>query len=103
MDLLKGSSDDIIESYFEKICDKMRNATTPFISIKIGNRFFKERKIQSKDSLPVFANKFQTDWQMMQLMIEEINRYSAFINGKVREEMKAAEEQEKAFDDSNLH
>ena len=40
---------------------------------------------------------------MMQLMIEEINRYSAFINSKVREEMKAAEEQEKAFDDSNLH
>lgn len=61
----------------------MRNAQTPFMTIKIGNRYFKERKVTSKDSLTIFADKLQEKFQMMQLIIEEINKYSAFINAKV--------------------
>ena len=39
----------------------------------------------------------------MQLIIEELSRYSKFANKKVAEDIKAAEVAEKAFDDSKLH
>ena len=59
MDIIKDNPDELAESYFEKIAQRMTSATSTFTCVKIGHRYFKERKVTSKDSLPIFADKLQ--------------------------------------------
>ena len=73
------------------------------MGIKIGHRYFKEIKVSARDKLPIFADKLEEKFQLMQLIIEELNKYSAMVTEKVRQEMAQAEAQEKTFDDSKLH
>ena len=71
--------------------------------MKIAYRYFKERKVTDKATIHLLADKLEERHELMQLIIEELSRYSKFANKKVAEEIKAAEVAEKAFDDSKLH
>ena len=61
MDIFKQISSDVIDSYFEKITDLMRNSPSPFCALKIGHRYFKEQKIEAskKAELSIFAEKLE--------------------------------------------
>jgi len=73
------------------------------LPLKIAHRFFKERKVTAKESLPIFADKLVEKFNFMQLIIEEMHAYSAMVNAKVTEEMKELESQGKPFDETKLH
>jgi len=59
--------------------------------------------VTHKATIHLLADKLESKHQLLQLTIEELCRYSTFVNTKVDEEIKAAEASEKAFDDSKLH
>ena len=104
MDILKCNSEEIVEHYFDKIqADMNSGKPSAFMSIKIAYRYFKERKVTNSATIHLLADKLQDKHQLLQLIIQELCRYSAFVNTKVDEEIKAAEASEKAFDDSKLH
>ena len=69
----------------------------------MAHRFFKERRITHKNSQAQFADSMQQRHQLMQVIIEEIKRYSSMVSDKVREEARAAETANRVFDDSKLH
>ena len=56
MDILKTNSEDVIEAYFERIVQSLRSGKSTFLALKIAHRFFKERKVTAKESLPIFAD-----------------------------------------------
>ena len=104
MDILKANQEEIVEHYFEKIKQVMQSGKqASFAAMKIAYRYFKERKVTNKATLQELANKLESQHSLMQLIITELCRYSALANQKVAEEMKAAEEAEKVFDDTKLH
>ena len=84
MDIVKTSTDEIIEAYFEKIQSKMAKGDNPFLAIKIAHRFFKERKVTHKETLPVLADKLQKSYAMLELIIFEIKDYSEKVDEIVR-------------------
>ena len=65
MDIIKENSDELAESYFERIAQRMTSATSTFTCVKIGHRYFKERKVTSKDALPIFADKLQERFSLL--------------------------------------
>ena len=53
--------------------------------------------------MPVFAEKLETKYKFLQLIIQELETYSTLVNGKVSEDMAASEAKQATFDDSKLH
>ena len=91
MDIIKANPDELAEAYFEKIAQGLQTRTSTFNIIKVGHRYFKERKVTHRSTLGEFADKLEQNHQLLQLIIEDINKYTAIVNAKVQEEMTIAE------------
>lgn len=72
MDILKASTDEQVDSYFEKVAAALTTGKAPFISLKIAHRYFKEQKVTNKTALPLLADKLENKFEFMQLLIGEI-------------------------------
>ena len=59
MDILKASTDEMVNAYFKKIVENMQSGKATFVSVKIAHRFFKERKVTNKASLPALADSLE--------------------------------------------
>ena len=91
MDIIKANPDELAEAYFEKIATQLQTSSSTFNCLKIAHRYFKERKVTHRSSLPQFADKLEQNHQLLQLIIEDINKYTALVNAKIQEEMTQAE------------
>ena len=83
----------------------MHNSSSPFLALKIGHRYFKEKNVEKKGELPAIAEKLETQYQFLSLIIKELKKYSELVNVKVREDIAAheAKDNKEAFDDTKLH